>query len=710
VELLNQAVSLLKAGDAAAARALLRSVPTESDARSFLLGATAHALQDIPGAITDFTAALRRNPAHAQAACALASLYAGLGRLAEAEALLRQTLARVEDDQLRFNLAVVMEDTGKVAAALAQYATILAHTPGHYAARHNRAGLLAREQRLTEAAAEYRILVREHPQQTLPWHNLGELELTLGHYEAAITLLDTVLQREPDNGKALLSLAVAFAANGDITESQARFDALRRQDPERWESARLRLNGQRGQDGGIDARLIFLIHQESHLQACNWRHWPRYGEIFRDFIRQPGDGDLLPIGYASMLAPLDYPEQLALDRHIAAQVRRATPEFTHAPSPAPARLRVGYAAPRLGLHVTGQLFRELFSSHDPDAVEVLILSLGKDDGSPELARLRATHGPRWHDLSGLDNHAAAAHIRDLGLDILVDLAVYNDDARPEIFAARPAPVQVAWQGGAYSSGAPWMDYVIADAVVRPGDGWCSEAEVLLPGCYFLNGCDGPPPAVPTRESLGLPADKFVFACLNTPSKIEPDIFDCWMRILAQCPDSVLWLLSNGSAPLILNLKREAEWRGIDPRRLIFANRVTPAAHVARQGAADLFLDTAQFNGHTTIAESLWAGTPALTCPGRTFASRVGASIVQSAGLPELVVETREAYEAMALALYRDRERLQALRQRLAGSRLLAPTFNVREQAAHMEKAYRHMRERFAAGLPPAPFAVADLPG
>lgn len=710
MELLNRAVSLLKAGDAAAARALLQSVPAESDARSFLLGAAAHALQDIPGAIADFTAALRHNPAHAQAACALGSLYAGLGHLPEAEALLRQTLARVEDDQLRFNLAVVLEDSGKVAAALAEYAAILARTPGHYAARHNRAGLLSREQRLAEAAAEYRLLVRDHPRQTVPWHNLGELELTLGHYEAAISLLETVLQREPENGKAMLSLAVAFAANGDITESRARFESLRRVDPARWESARQRLNNVRGQDPGIDPRLLFLIHQESHLQVCNWRHWPRYGEIFRDFIRQPGDGDILPIGYASMLAPLDYPEQLALGRHIAAQVSRTTSTFTHSPSPAPARLRVGYAAPRLGLHVTGQLFRELFSSHDPDTVEVHILSLGRDDGSPELARLRSTHGPRWHDLSGLDNGAAAAHIQGLGLDILIDLAVYNDDARPEVFAARPAPVQVAWQGGAYSSGAPWLDYVIADAVVRPGDGWCSEAEVLVPGCYFLNGCEGPPPEVPSRDSLGLPAGKFVFACLNTPSKLEPDIFDCWMRILAQCPDSMLWLLSNGSAPLILNLKREAEWRGIDPRRLIFANRVTPAAHVARQGAADLFLDTPQFNGHTTIAESLRAGTPALTRPGRTFASRVGASLVRSAGLPELVVESREAYEEKAVALYRDREALQALRERLAGTRLTAPPFDVRAHATHMEKAYRHMRERFAAGLPPAPFAVADLPG
>lgn len=709
MSLLSQAVSLLQSGEAAAARRLLQSLPEESAPRAFLLGACCHALGDIPAALAAFGDALRRDPAHAQAACALGSLQAGLGRHTEAIALFRQTLMRVEDDQLRFNLGVVLEDSGQADLALAEYGNILARTPGHYAARHNRAGLLARLRRLAEAAADYRVLVREHPQQTLPCHNLGELELAQGHYEAAIGLLETVAQREPANGKALLSLAVALAANGDIVESRARFAQLQAVDAGLWEQARQRFNGLHGEDAGIDPRLLFLIRQEAHLQACSWRQWDHYGEIFRDFLRQPGDGDALALGYSMMLAPLGADEQLRLTRHIAGQVARHCQPFSHAASPAPARLRIGYCAPRFGLHVTGLIFRQLFSAHDPATTDVHILSLAPDDGTPELAELRRTFGARYHDLSALDDHAAAGHIRALELDALVDLALYNDNARPGVLAWRPAAVQVAWQGGAYSSGAPWMDYVISDAVARPGDGWCSEAEVLLPQCYFVYGRYGPPPEIPSRDSLGLPADKFVFACLNTPAKLEPGIFDCWMRILAQCPDSVLWLLGSGGAPQVLNIKREAEWRGIDPRRLLFANRVPPLAHVARQGAADLFLDTYFFNGHTTVAESLWAGTPVLTRPGRSFASRVGASLVRSTGLPELVVESEEAYEAKAVALYRQREELQALRARLAQTRLTAPTFDVRAQAVHLEKAFRHMRQRFAAGQPPAPFAVADLP-
>jgi predicted O-linked N-acetylglucosamine transferase (SPINDLY family) len=709
VQQFSQAVSLLQAGEAAAARQLLNDHPDASAQHAFLLGACAHALGNLPDAINAFATALRRDPAHAPSACALGSLYAGLGKRAEAEALFRQTLARTEDAQLRFNLAVVLEDAGRVEEALAQYGDILQRQPDHYAARHNRAGLLAREQRLSDAAADYRVLVEKHPGQTLPWHNLGELELALGHYEAASALLQTVCQREPRNGKALLSLAVAQAANGDIVESRQSLAKLKEADRARWEDARSRINGERGNDDAIDPRILFLIRHQDHLRSCNWRHWTRYGEVFRDFVLRPGGGESTALAYISMGAPLDAQEQLRLMRHVASQVGGQDQAFRHSPSPAPRRLRVAYVATHFGNHVTGLLFRKFFAAHNPDTVEVIVASLGKADDSDNLRAIRATPGLHWLDLSDVDAAGAAARLHALQPDIAVDLAAYNDNPRPEVLARRPAPIQVSWQGGAYSTGAPWFDYIVSDAVVRPGDGWCSEAEVQLPGCYFVFSHDGAPPPVPSRDTLGLPTDKFVYSCINTPSKLEPGIFDSWMRILAAAPDSVLWLLGDSTAQ-VLNLKREAEWRGVDPRRLLFAPRVAPAAHLARQGAADLFLDTRHFNGHTTAAEALWAGTPVLTCPGTTFASRVGASLVSSCGLDELIVDTPEAYEAQAVRLYRERAQLGQLRERLAVSRLQAASFNVRQQARHIEKAYRHMRECFAAGQPPQSFSMDKLGG
>ncbi len=705
----SRAIGFLQTGDALSARAALLESPLEDARYDFLLGACAHALGEIPQAVRHFTDALKRDARHAQAACALGSLYAGLGHRAEAEALFRKTLQQVDDLQLRFNLGVVLEDSGRLPEAMAEYSLILQRDPRHYAARHNRAGLHAREKRLGEAVTDYRTLVREHPAQTLPWHNLGELELSLGHYEEAMRLLAEVLQREPGNGKARLSLAIAQAANGDIVESRATLEALRQQAPAVWEDARVRINHLRGTDPGIDPRLVFLVRAQEHLAACHWRHWERLTEVFHDLARQPSDGDSLMLAFTTLLGPLDAREQLTLMRHIGQQVsRRVTPLPTPAAAASSARLRLGYVAPHWGHHVTGILFRQVVAAHDPDTTEVFLIGVRRPDDSSNLAALRANSALHFVDVSEQDDDAAARTLQALQLDVIVDLAVYNDDNRPEILAHRPAPVQVSWQAAAYSSGAPWLDYVISDAIVRPGDGWCSEAEVLMPGSYFCFSHEPEPPAAPLRASLGLPEQKFVFACLNNPAKITPGLFRRWMSILRQAPESVLWLLVNDSAG-ILNLKREAEWAGIDPRRLLFAPRVTPEAHIARLAAADLFLDTEFFNGHTTLAECLWAGTPAISQPGHTFASRVGASLLHSVGLPELVVDSAEAYEALALRLYRERDTLASLRTRLAENRLHAACMDVPGQARWLEKAFRHMRARFAAGQSPLPFAIADLP-
>ncbi|MDP2226912.1 MAG: tetratricopeptide repeat protein [Moraxellaceae bacterium] len=708
--LLSRAVSLLQTGDAVAARSLLLEAP-ETDQRDFLLGACAHALGEIPQAVQCFADALRRNPAHASAASALGSLYAGLGRKREAEALFRQTLTRVEDAQLRFNLAVMLEDRGDNAAALAEYSAVLRLAPGHYGARHNRAGLHAREQRLQDAADDYRELVRQHPEFTLPWHNLGELELGQGRYEEAERLLTEVLVREPVNGKACLSLAVAQAAQGLIAQSHASFERLKAMEPARWEEARARLNGRRGHDAGIDPRLLFLLRTFEHLGACDWRYWTRWGEVFRDFCHRPSDGDLIALAYPALLAPQSAAEQLALMTAIGRQIEAAAAPFKQTPtvgSAQPERLRIGYIGPLLERHVTGLNLRRFFAAHPPHSTEVFVISTGRPGNDPAWpSRIELRDGVNWIDCADQDDATIAARLCELRLDVLVDIATYSNDPRPEVIAARPAPVQVNWLGAPYTGGVSSYDYILSDAVTRPGNGWCSEAEVLMPGSYFVFSHVPEPPVAPPRASLGLPEQRFVFANLGTPVKISPDIFDRWMRILAACPDSVLWLLANSPA-CVLNLKREAEWRGIDPRRLLFVTRTNPVDHMARQGAADLFLDTPYITGHTTMAESLWAGTPGISVLGETFAGRVGGSLLQDAGLPELVAPDWDAFEALAIALYQDRPRLAALRERLASSRHQLHCVDVHGQAQRMEKAFRQMHERRVQGLPAADFAVDDL--
>lgn len=696
-----EAVSLLQQQRAADARTLLQSRPLAHAEQEFLLGVCAHALDEIPVAIRHFALALQQDAQHARAAAALGALLAGQGHPARAEELLRAFLGQHDDVQVRFNLAVILEDGGRVDEAIGEYSRILAAHPDDYPARHNRAGLYARQMKLGDAAADYQALIRHHPDRTLPWQNLADIEVSQGQYDAALERLQEVLRREPANAKATLSAAVAAAASGQFAASEGFFERLQALDPVLWQGALDRINGRGGNALRPEPRLIFLIRQHEHLSACDWSRWPLYGDLFRQVCQQPVRGELLSLAFRAVATPTSAGEQRQLSMAIAAQQASAR-TMTPVRAPAPDRLRVGYLGSAFGHHATGILLRDLPAAHDPDAVEVYLLDLGQHDGSDTATRLR--RHTRVISLHDLDDEAAAARIADLGLDILVDLCGYNDDPRPGILSRHPAAVQVSWLASPYTSGAPWMDYFVSDPHVRPGDDWCTEAEALMPHSYFVFSHDAEPPVSPSRQQLGLPDHRLVYACLHAPFRIDPDTFTVWMRILQQTPDSVLWLLADSSA-VVLNLKREAEWRGIDPRRLLFAPRTTPAAHLARLGAADLYLDTRYCNGHTSVAEALWSGLPVLTCPGDTFASRVAGSLLHSCELSTLVMPDWQQYEAEAIALYRDRDRLQQLREHLARHRHHAAPFDMPRQARHLESAYRHMRQRFADGLPPETFRI-----
>lgn len=699
----REAASLLQRGQAGAARALLLARPASEAEHAFLLGAAAHALADLPAALQSFALALQRDPGHAQAACALGSLLAAQGRLAEAEALFRNTLARLEHRQLRFNLAVVLDEQGRAAEAEAEYSRLLAANPDDLGARHNRAALHAAALRLTEAAQDYRELRRRHPGHTLALQNLADIELSLGRYEVALELVAEVRRREPHNSKALVTEALALAAAGRFDAASAAFDGLQREDGALWQEALARVNGQYGRASRIEPRLIYLLRQHEHREACDWSGIRRSYEVWGELDRV-GEGELMPLAFRALTVPLSASAQAALARRIAAQTGAGVLPYRHVPTgQVRQRLRVGYCSPNFGQIATGVLLRGLFRRHDPARIEPFLLALRPDDGSAITREIRASGAP-WLDLSALDDAAAAARIRALDLDLLVSLAGYNSGARPRLLACRPAPVQVGWLAMPSTSGAPGMDYLLSDARSAAGPGWCTEAEVWLPECYFYFSHDGMPPAAPPRHQLGLPERAFVFCCLNASYKHDPDTFDIWMGLLRRCPDSVLWLLADSPAAA-LNLRREAEWRGVEPSRLLFAPRVAPALHQARLAAADLFLDTRYANGHTTVAEALWAGLPVLTCAGETFASRVGHSLVSSCGLAELSVPDWTAYAAQAEALYHDRAHREALRQRLAQTRLTAAPFALDRQTRALEAAYARMHERFQAGLPPEGFVL-----
>jgi predicted O-linked N-acetylglucosamine transferase (SPINDLY family) len=293
--------------------------------------------------------------------------------------------------------------------------------------------------------------------------------------------------------------------------------------------------------------------------------------------------------------------------------------------------------------------------------------------------------------------------RQKRVDIAIDLGGHTTGSRTGVFALRAAPIQVSYLGFPGTMGALYVDYLLTDRVVCPSGSEVFYTEKLarLPNCFMPHdSMQEISVQAFTRQEFGLPENGFVFCCFNNHYKINPPVFDVWMRLLQKLPGSVLWL-SDGHQLIKDNLIKEASARGVDPSRLVFAMRLNSMAdHLARYRLADLFIDTLPYNAHTTACDSLWAGLPVLTCAGESFASRVAASLLTTIGLPELVTDSHEAYEALALELATHPDKLAAIRQKLADNRLTTPLFDTQRLARDMEKLFSTMYERYQNGLAP----------
>jgi predicted O-linked N-acetylglucosamine transferase (SPINDLY family) len=348
----------------------------------------------------------------------------------------------------------------------------------------------------------------------------------------------------------------------------------------------------------------------------------------------------------------------------------------------------------------------VYEHHDRDRFEIIALDAGVSDGSAMRQRLEKTFD-RWIAVGQMHDRDAAARIRAEEIDILVNLNGYFGDARMGICAQRAAPLQVNYLGFPATSGAPYMDYIIADRIVIPPgeEGFYDEKLVTLPGCYQANDDKGRPIArVGTRPEAGLPETGTVFCNFNSAYKLTPVTFDSWMRILKAVDDSVLWLLDS-TPPYAENLRKEAAARGVAPERLIFAPELDTDLHLARLSLADLFLDGLPYNAHTTGSDALWCGVPVVTQRGTAFPGRVAASLLEAVGLPELITEDAAAFEALAIRLGKDTKALKALKDTLAKGKGKNALFDTAAFTRKLENAYETMWKAWLAGEPPKPFAA-----
>ena len=582
------------------------------------------------------------------------------------------------------NRASTLQQLGRTQEAVDSCERALALRPDFADAYYNRGNALSADRRFADAQISYERALQLSPQHAEAHLHLGSMHHELSHLDAAIESFTRALQFNP-------SLAAAYVSRG---HTQVLLGNIQKASDDYLQALRI--------DPGFPGLYGVWLHTQARL--CEWLD---FDARIASLVASIEEGDLVTTPFFAMTL-IDSPAvQLRAARNWVAVHCRASFELpTKSKQRREQPLRIGYFSADFRNHATAHLLAGVIERHDRARFCPIAFSFSVAAQDAMQDRLRAGFD-NFVDVSGLSDGQVAARSRALDVDIAVDLMGFTQQQRLPLFAHRAAPLQAGYLGYPGTTGASFMDYLIADTVLIPetSQAYYSEKIAYLPNSYQAND-DRRPIAnySPSREELGLPKNGVVFCCFNNPYKIVPTIFDSWMRILLTVTGSVLWLLHDSDAGA-KNLRAAARARGVHDSRLVFAQRTTLPEHLARHGAADLFLDTLPVNAHTTASDALWSGLPVLTCSGESFAARVAASLLNAVGLHELVTTSLTQYEALAIDLATKPDRLAALRQQLQINRTSRPLFDTQLFTQHLETAYATMHDRYRAGLSPAHFTV-----
>jgi predicted O-linked N-acetylglucosamine transferase (SPINDLY family) len=675
-------------------------------------------------ALADFEKTLALDPAHLAALHNRGRILRKTLRIAEALAAFEAILAfEPTYTEAMIDKGITLIALKRHAEALAAFDSALTLAPGNVEALTNRASALIRLKRYEEARADSVRATAAEPANAAAWHNLGGALSGLKRPKDALVCLDKALALAPDNGASWNNRGAAMVVLKQEEAALPYFDKALQLDPsdvDSWANrARAHSNLRHFTEAIADSDRALAIDPDlaaakrigihARLHACAWE-------------RRDDDKRRITAGLTAgerIITALDHrglcdseSENLIVARLWAME------EYPPAPNPlwrgerySHDKIRIAYVSTDFRAHAVAFLIVGSFEHHDKQRFETTAISIHPGDGSETRNRIE-TAFDRFIDATAMSDAEVAARLKEMEIDIAIDLNGYTGDARTGIFAHRAAPVQVNYLGYPGTMAAPYMDYIIADPITIPAEHrtYYSEKVVYLPNAYQANDRKRRiAERTPTRAECGLPQEGFVFACFNNTHKIGPEIFGIWMRLLRDYAGSVLWLFED-NVVAAQNLRREAAARGVAAERLVFAPRMMPPEHLARTRLADLFLDTLPYNAHTTASDALWMGLPVITCPGTTFPSRVAASLLHAIGMPELVTSSLMEYEDLARVLAKNPERLAAIRATLARNRDVEPMFDTARFTRYLEAAYTGMWEQQQAGRAPESFAVpAEAP-
>ena len=642
-------------------------------------------------AITAFRRAIEINPALVPVWNNLGGALLERGQPAEALA----TYKRAVELDARYaqgwsNLADAHGALGQFTQAIDCSQRALSLDPMLAAAWHNRGIAQGAIGALAQAVESFRHAVEIDPQASSSWNALGKVLLRSGALGEAVQAHRRATQSASGDATGWRNLGQALW----LANQHAEAIVVMRKAVELQPS-----------HAGIRADLIYQL-----LALCEWQDLDQQLSALGTTI------DAMPAGeeespHANVMRCADEACNLALARRWADRLGSLFTERLVAPRPmSPEKpITIGYLSSDLHDHATAYLLRGVFRWHDHQRFRINVYSHGIEDGSAIRAEIR-TASDVFRDIRALDHHAAAAQIASDGVDILVDLKGWTQGVRYEICALRPAPVQMTYLGFPGSCGASFIDYALVDKIVVPPGSvqHYSEQLINMPHCYQSNDDEQPIAEIGyCRADFGLPVDGVVLCSFNGNQKIDPLVFSVWMRILSGVPGAVLWLLT-GNAIATANLLAQAKQYGVAPERIVFAKSLPRPLHLRRLQMADLALDTMICNGHTTTSDALWAGLPVLTLRGCHFASRVSASCLAAIDMPELITETLQDYENLALRLATDTVLLAATRRKLQRNRRTTPLFDSRRFTRNLEKAYLGAWRLHQAAHAPESFSVEDM--
>lgn len=639
-------------------------------------------------AVDYFQKAVRADPLHAQFRLNLVKAYHEDGQLELAEQECRSALkSHAGWADLHLELSQILLAQLKNPEALAEINEALKIKPDAEDAWQLKGVILYAARRLAEARECFLRVTQQRPADATAWHYLAQVLMDEDQNPAeAIRAISRAIKLAPDNPILYKQYGLRLAKWTLYALAAEAFMKAAALAP------------------GEEFSLGCAIHDR--MMIGDWRQLEALLNEAQERLHR-GERVWEPFGFMG-LAHSEADLQKCAQIFCAVKYPRVSGVVQPAPRAAGGKIRIGYLAGELRQHATSLLMTGVFELHDRSRFEVYAFDNGWDDGS-ELRKRQNVAFQEIINISQLGEREAAQVIAEKNIDILIDLNGFFGASRQEVLALKPSPIQVSYLGCPGTMGTDYIDYIIADAVTIPeaSEKYYNEKVVRLPYTYQANDFKRQvAERIYTRAEVGLPEQGFVFCCFNNNYKILPEVFGRWMQILQKVPGSVLWLIMI-SPDSILNLRREAEKRGVHPDRLVFAQGLPPPEHLARQRLADLFLDTLPYNAHTTASDALWMGLPVVTLVGTTFAGRVAASLLTALEVPELITHTPAAYEALAVELATQPEKLRLIRAKIIAHRDTKPLFNTALFARHFDQALVAIYQRHQNGLKPEALRILD---